>query len=73
MSRCMKIYVFVSDKDPDILGFTSDETGANLPRALGPWREESESGVAVVERGDNPIAQVVERDGFFISTGWSDC
>ena len=68
----MRIYVFVSVNDPDILGFTADETGANLPAALGPWCEEVQPGVAIVDRGDDPIAQVVRRDGFFIAIGWDD-
>jgi hypothetical protein len=69
----MRIYVFVSVSDPDIVGFTSDKTGANLPDALGPWCEEELPGVAIIDSGDDPIAQVVRRDGFFITTGWSDC
>ena len=32
----MRIYVFVSDKVPGILGFTLDPTGGNLPDELGP-------------------------------------
>jgi hypothetical protein len=68
MSGIMRIHVFVSDKDPDILGFTSDEIGTNLPDTLGPWRKDAERGV-VIDRDDDPIAQVVWRDGFFVSTG----
>jgi hypothetical protein len=64
MSEIMRVYVFVSDKDPDILGFTSDEVAANLPDALRPWRKER--GV-VINRDDDPIAQVVQREEFFVS------
>jgi hypothetical protein len=65
----MRIYVFASDRHPCVVGFTSDETGANLPTALGPWREEEEPGVVVIDIDDDPIAQAVRRDGFFVSTG----
>jgi hypothetical protein len=66
----MRIYVFVSDKDPAILGFTSDEAGANLPDALGPWREEVEPGIFVVGTDHDPITEAVRRDGFCIFPGW---
>jgi hypothetical protein len=69
----MRIYVFASDTHPDVVGFTSNEVGANLPAALGPWREEAEPGVVVIDTDDDPIAQVVRRDGFFVFTGGNDC
>jgi hypothetical protein len=66
----MRIYVYVSQQDPDILGFTSDEAGANLPDGHGPWREEIEPGVVVIDTDDDPIAKAVRRDGFYVFT---DC
>jgi hypothetical protein len=63
----MRIYVFVSNKDPDVLGFTSEGTGANLPGAYGPWREEVVSGFCVVATDGDPISDAVRRDGFYIS------
>lgn len=63
----MRIYVFVSESEPDILGFTSDKTGANLPAEYGSWREEAEPGVVVVDTDDDPIAQAVRRYGFCVS------
>jgi hypothetical protein len=62
----MRIYVFVSDKDPDILGFTLDQTGGNLPDALGPWHEDTMPGVVVTDRDDDPISEAVRRDGFSV-------
>ena len=55
----MRIYVYVSQQDPDVLGFTSDETGANLPDGHGPWREEVMPGVVVIDTDDDPIAEAV--------------
>jgi hypothetical protein len=68
MPTVMDIYVFASDTDPCVVGFTYDETGSNLPAALGPWREEVEPGIIVIDTDDDPIAQAVRRDGFFVST-----
>jgi len=68
-----RIYVFASDRDPDVVGFTSDKTGDNLPDEHGPWREEVEPGIVVIDTDDDPIAQAVRRDGFYVSPGCSDC
>jgi hypothetical protein len=72
-SELVCIYVFASDKDPDVVGFTSDEVGSNLPVEHGPWREEIEPGIEVIDTDDDPIAQAVRLDGFYVSTGYSDC
>jgi hypothetical protein len=64
----MRIHVFASETHPSVVGFTSDETGTNLPAALGPWREEVKPGIVVIDADDDPIAQAVRRDGFFVST-----
>jgi hypothetical protein len=64
----MRIYVFVSLKDPNVLAFTLSETGENLPAALGPWCEEAISGVSVVDIANDPITEAVRRDGYFIAT-----
>jgi hypothetical protein len=68
-----RIYVFVSDKDLDVIGFTSEETGSNLPAAYNPWREEVESGIFVIETDYDPISEAVRRNGFYIFLGWNDC
>jgi hypothetical protein len=62
----MRIFVYVSQAFPEILGFTSDEGGANLPAKLGPWRWEEMPGVVVVTETDDAISKVVERDGFCV-------
>jgi hypothetical protein len=73
LQSAMRIYVYVSQQDPDILGFTSDETGANLPERHGPWREEIEPSVVVIDTDDDPIAKTVRRHGFYVFTDCSDC
>jgi hypothetical protein len=67
----MRIYVFASDAHSSVVGVTSDETGANLPAALGPWREEAEPGVVVIDTDGDLIALAVRRYGFFVSPGQS--
>jgi hypothetical protein len=47
-SISMRIYVFTSDNDPDVLAFTLDKTGANLPSEY-EWREAVEPGLVVIE------------------------
>jgi hypothetical protein len=69
----MRIYVYVSQQDPEFLGFSSDETGANLPDEHRPWCEELEPGVVVIDTDDDPIAEAVRRDGFCVLTDCSDC
>jgi hypothetical protein len=68
----MRIYVFVSDQDSDIIGFTSDETGSNLPGALGPWYPEL-SGIVVVDTDGDPISYIVCREGYCVLIDPSEC
>ncbi len=55
----MRIYVFVSGKDPDVLAFTLNETGDNLPAALGPWCQEVIPGIYVIDIENDPISESV--------------
>jgi hypothetical protein len=67
----MRIYVYVSQQDRELVGFTSDEAGANLPDELGPWHQEELSGVIVIGVGDDPITEAVRHDGYCIVTDLS--
>jgi hypothetical protein len=62
----MRIYVYASQLDPRIVGFTRDETGANLPSDLGPWDREDVPGITVMTETGDPISDAVERDGFHV-------
>lgn len=64
----MRIYVFVSRKDPDFVAFTLSATGENLPSSLGPWIEELLPGISVVDIDSDPITEVVRQEGYFIAT-----
>ena len=72
----MKVYVFRSSKDPEVYGFTSDQTGENLPAELEPWQ--AQGGGAAMPIGntaDNELLlQTVESEGYYIvhtdQPGW---
>jgi hypothetical protein len=70
----MRIFVFISAKDQDVLGFTADQVGANLPREYAPWTAAAEGGAVLVHDAENePDADIVlsgvRRDGFFMAVG----
>jgi hypothetical protein len=62
----MRIYAFVSQTDPEIIGFTLDKAGDNLPRGLGPWKREEIPGIMVITEAGDWISDNVERDGFYV-------
>jgi hypothetical protein len=64
----MRIYVFVSQKDPDFVAFTSNEAGDNLPASLGPWFQEVIPEISVTDTESDPITEAVRREGYFIAT-----
>lgn len=67
----MRVFVFVSTKDREVLGFSPDRAGGYLPVAYAPW-EPLETGGAILV-GDDPDASIVmegiQRDGFFLAVG----
>jgi hypothetical protein len=54
----MKIHLFQSTGELDVFGFTSDETGANLPVDLAPWTRAGEN--CAVETGPGIVARAGE-------------
>ena len=64
----MRIYVYASQQDPELLNFTSDQAGANLSDELGPWHQAELLGVVVMRVRDDPIAEAVRHDGYCIVT-----
>jgi hypothetical protein len=71
----MKIHLFQSLREPDVFGFTGDETGANLPAELGPWAVSGSGGPLETGPGDRlirhgqcgPIFVAIQRDGFYVA------
>jgi hypothetical protein len=78
----MKVYIFQSGKQPDVVGFTVDETGGNLPTALAPWSawtawtaSEEEAAIEAAPEAADPAdlgasasaIAAIERDGFYVA------
>jgi hypothetical protein len=67
----MPIFIFWSEADKAVFGFTADTTGDNLPANLAPWSRNG-TGEPIAGEGTmalaaaNPVIQAVERDGFYI-------
>ena len=62
----MAIYLFLSQSNENVQGFTLDITGSNLPADYAPWHAAG-SGEAVPVGGDtDPVAMIVQRDGYFL-------
>jgi hypothetical protein len=70
----MRVFVFVSTKDQDVLGFTADQVGANLPREYAPWTAATEGGAVLVHDAESEsdadiVLDGIRRDGFFMAVG----
>ncbi|HEY0183127.1 MAG TPA: hypothetical protein VGC09_10000 [Rhodopila sp.] len=65
----MEIYIFSSSRAPDVLGFTADGTGANLPAEFAPWSRQADAGEAGAGIGSSePVKAAIDRDGFYVAT-----
>jgi hypothetical protein len=66
----MRIFVFISAKDPELLGFTASQAAENLPGDYAPWTPAEAGGAVLLGGGDaNPVVEAVQRDGFFLAIG----
>lgn len=64
----MQIYLFRSEKDPQVSGFTSDETGANLPNEFAPWHPIGGGTALSTGAGADPVSVEVRERGFYLVT-----
>jgi hypothetical protein len=65
--RPMRVYVFASQIDlNNVIGFSLDKDGANLPSDFGPWVREDMPGILVHIETDDPISDVVKREGYYV-------
>ena len=67
----MRLSLFRSVNDPREYGFTADAAGNNLPQEYAPWEHFDDAALAVDGilaplTSSEHLAQVVERDGFYI-------
>jgi hypothetical protein len=60
----MAVYLFRSSRDEKLFGFTSHESGSNLPEEFAPWVD-----AGSVETATGMVALVMEaisRDGYYL-------
>ena len=70
----MRVFVFISTTDRDVLGFTADQAGANLPPEYAPWTPATEGGAVLVHNAEDEsdadiVLYGIRRDGFFMAVG----
>jgi hypothetical protein len=67
----VRVFVFRSIRDGDVLGFTPDQRGANLPAPYAPWHPAVEGGAILVgnDPDANTVLEAIRRDGFFLAIG----
>ncbi len=68
----MRVFIFQSAKDGDIVGFSNEHTGGNLPDEFAPWERIGNAALASGDAlsGVGPADQVMEgikREGFFLA------
>ena len=63
----MEIYAFASRKNPNMIAFTSDTTGDNLPNKYAPWFKSNGSQAIATGDGTDPVSAIVGRDGYFVA------
>lgn len=70
----MRAYIFQSEKDADVVGFTPQRDGGNLPAEFGPWQAlgggqaiQTGEHLAGVNGGGDAVQVGIQRDGFFLA------
>jgi hypothetical protein len=63
------IFVFMSTRDRQLLGFTADQAGGDLPQGCAPWEPATEGGAVLVGGDTGPVSEAVRRDGVFLAVG----
>lgn len=71
----MRVFVFISGRDRDVVGFTANQRGANLPPDYAPWNPAAAGGAVLL--GDdadhvsdaNIVLDGIRRDGYFLAVG----
>ena len=63
----MSVFLFRSEKDPCVLGFTNDSKGENLPREFAPWNTVGGQLLPSTFGRSNMVWQAVQREGFYVA------
>jgi hypothetical protein len=61
----MKIFLFASETQ-NVIAFTGDATGANLPAGYAPWSASGGGVDAPVGDPADPLPTMVRRHGYFL-------
>ena len=69
-SATMQVFMFRSEHDHHWFGFSSDETGENLPAELAPWRQPPSAAIpAPLElaaiTGSGPFLPSIKETGYY--------
>jgi hypothetical protein len=67
----MQVCLFISDKEPRVRAFTSDEMGGNLPAEYAPWRALNSGRAMTIGSTSDAVFTAIARNGFFLLSGSS--
>jgi len=68
----LRLFIFVSAQNPQLFGFTRDQTGGNLPPNYGPWLSSAGftmQGTISAGAGEisNAIESAIASRGYYLS------
>ena len=72
----MRVFIFRSERDSEVCGFTADRYGGNLPSTFAPWKAlgpremQSDDPLEKVLGGANAVLNGIRRNGFFLSRSY---
>ena len=61
------VFVFISAMSRDLLGFTVDEAGGNLPAAYAPWERLSAGGALPLNGSFDHVTIAIETQGYYLA------
>jgi hypothetical protein len=64
----MKVFIFISGKEPGVRAFTSDQMGGNLPTEYAPWKAINNSAGLLLASANDPIAVAVKASGYVLAS-----
>jgi hypothetical protein len=75
----MQIYLFWSETDSEVFGFTANIEGENLPAGFAPWSKSGQGGALYLGPAEdltalsvsNSVIRAVQRDGFYLGRSCS--
>jgi hypothetical protein len=66
----VKLYLFWSESDKAVFGFTAEPMGGNLPPEFAPWTKNAGGEAVYTDQDEHPVVNAVvlavQRDGFYL-------